>query len=392
MSSEQKLFIALLRDHVHNTASACVPDNIDWDALYECAQRQSLLGVCYAQLKRLSVPAEPLRRFHSGFFSDVYASANQRAFTEDILARFCEAGISCLPFKGWLVKRCWPEPALRTMGDVDLLIRKQDRDTSDAVMRELGFERMIDNHAVWSYFCRDMLVEIHDHMFYEYLVSDVDYRAYFDRAWEHALPELDPSFHFLYLIAHLAKHTINQGMGFRGFLDLVFFCRGENGRLRWDWICAELEKLKLLRFTETCFALCRMWFGFEPPIPVDELEDGFAAFVTEKMFLDGIFGFGNDQNKGSRAAKEITHDGAPYWIGALNVARRRLFPPYEDMQLIPWYSFVDGRPWLLPAAWVYRWGYCLAHKRRKGKAKLTEAFVKKASIEERQRLISGWGL
>ena len=62
------------------------------------------------------------------------------------------------------------------------------------------------------------------------------------------------------------------------------------------------------------------------------------------------------------------------------------------MQLIPWYAFVDGRPWLLPAAWVYRWGYCLAHKRKHGTALLAEPFTKRETVERRERLIRDWGL
>lgn len=62
------------------------------------------------------------------------------------------------------------------------------------------------------------------------------------------------------------------------------------------------------------------------------------------------------------------------------------------MQLIPWYSFVDGRPWLLPIAWIYRWVYCLVHKWGSGTAKLTEPFMKRELIEKREELFQNWGL
>ena len=33
------------------------------------------------------------------------------------------------------------------------------------------------------------------------------------------------------------------------------------------------------------------------------------------------------------------------------------------MQLVPWYHFVDGRPWLLPAAWAMRIGKYLVNRK-----------------------------
>ena len=124
-----------------------------------------------------------------------------------------------------------------------------------------------------------------------------------------------------------------------------------------------------------------------PPLGGD-----FAALVTEKMFRDGTFGLENEENAGSIAAKEISHDGASYERGALRLVLRRIFPPYGDLQLIPWYSFVDGRPWLLPAAWVYRWFYVLRHKREQGAALLTEPYRIRKQVEQRQQFISDWGL
>ena len=110
------------------------------------------------------------------------------------------------------------------------------------------------------------------------------------------------------------------------------------------------------------------------------------------MFRDGVFGLKNKQNAAAHTAKEVKRAKGPYWLTALDLTRKKLFPPYEDMQLIPWYAFVDGRPWLLPAAWVYRWGYCLAHKRKHGTALLAEPFTKRETVERRERLIRDWGL
>ena len=110
------------------------------------------------------------------------------------------------------------------------------------------------------------------------------------------------------------------------------------------------------------------------------------------MFNDGMFGLENEQNEAAHAAKEIKRSKDSYWISAAKLTIHRLFPPYRDMQLVPWYGFLDGRPWLLPAAWVYRWFYTATHKFKQSKELLTEPYTKRKIIEKREKLIRGWGL
>lgn len=388
MRAEESTFLALLREFAGG-GKAEIPDELDWGGLYEIAQSQSLVGLCYVLLRDRGIPADDLDRFHQGFLGEVYQAVNRAACMRAFSERTAEQGIEILPFKGWAVKDCWPVPELRSMGDLDVLIHTEDREATDAIMKELGYSRFIDNHAVWTYTERSVMFEIHDHMFYEYLANDFDYRAYFDRAWEYGQ---NPGFQLCYLLTHMAKHITNSGLGFRFFLDLVFFCRANAERIRWDEVKKELDVLRLKEFAATCFALCRAWFGCDIPFAEQELDPGFYAFVTEKMFRDGVFGLENEQNEAAHTAKEMKRSKGPYWLTALKLTLKKLFPPYEDMQLIPWYSFVDGRPWLLPAAWVYRWVYCLLHKRKHGEKLLAEPFTKRDTVEKREQLIRGWGL
>ena len=393
MSPEQSLFLALLRDHVHGTALASPAPETDWDALLAIADAQALSPICYVQLRELpGVPAQALERFHGRFLREAYLAVNRRIEMERVFAGMAARGLAMLPFKGWVVQEAWPVPELRSMGDIDFLIRTEDRRACDTLMRSLGCGRFVDNHAVWTYTLDPIRFEVHDHMFYEHLRSQVDYRSYFDRAWDFASPELDASFHLLYLLTHLAKHITNKGMGFRAFLDLVFWCRAKEGELRWDWIRQQLDALRLLVFAETCFAMCRSWFHVEMPLAERALEPGFIDFVTEKACSDGTFGLDNEQNEAAGSAKEIAHVELPYLLSAALLSLRRLFPSYSNMRLAPWYGFVDGRPWLLPAAWIYRWFYCLFRKGEESRELLAEPFQKRALIDQRMELLRKWGL
>ena len=399
MTPEQKLLLNCMADFCNGRTTSEPDTAIDTKELFRLADEQSLASVVYIQCREwLKDPPD----FHRTFLNSVSESANRKYLLQEITDRFQKEQIPLICIKGSVYRDWWPVPELRSMGDIDLVIRTEDRQKTDEIMLSLGYHKMVDNHAVWTYWIEPFMFELHDHMFYEYLASRFDYRAYFDHIWEKAyhasafvvengnlfIP--DDNLHFLYLMTHTAKHVINKGSGFRPFLDMVFYAR--NPKMDWNIIRQELQKTGLLHFTETCFALCERWFRVSMPLPHQELEDRFFESITEKAFRDGTFGLHNEENDRARSAKEIKRSDRQYWMTAAALTVHKLFPPYRNMQLIPWYSWVDGRPWLLPAAWIYRWGYCLVKKRKQGMDLLTEPFARKSDIEKRKNLISSWGL
>ena len=399
MTPEQSCVLRLLRDHVHQRPSAMPEGELDWEKVAWYGDEQAVGGILYVQCRQfLPQDSTALKSLHQQFYSAVYGAVNGSAALAQAGARLAAAGIGYLPFKGEVLRDYYPQPKLRTMGDRDVLVHDEDKVAADGIFRGLGYQKFVDNHAVWTYTKRSVMFEVHNVMFYEHLSNQVDYSGYFSRIWETALPgELpgawkpEPNRHFIYVMCHTAKHIINNGMGLRAFLDMVFMVQNEPG-LDWAWLEEELARLELLEFTRTCFALCERWFEVRMPLSPGRLSESFFEEVTGKAFCDGVFGLHNEENEGAHAAKELKRGDKPYWQTALMLTWRQLFPSYRDMQLVPWYGFLDGRPWLLPVAWVYRWFYGATHKFERGKALLTQPFTRREVIEKREQLIDRWGL
>lgn len=405
MTQEQSLLISCLADFCHARKTqkpVAFESGINLKELFRIAEEQCVDGIVFDQCSSwLSMNSD----FRKSFLAHVFLSVNRADILEDIVNRFQREGIKLIFMKGAVFRDSYPVPELRSMGDVDFIIHTEDREKADRIMmEEMGCQRLIDNHDVWTYWIGDFMFEIHNHMFYEYLANRVDYRAYFDRVWDSAHPGIvfgisadnlfvpDENLHFLYLITHTAKHIINNGSGFRAFLDMIMFARKNDDKLDWDWIKNELSELELLDFAKTCSALCQKWFEVKLPIEAAKISEDFLERITEKTFQDGIFGLENADNSEARSAKDIKRSKAPYGIAAIKYTIRQLFPTYRDMQLIPWYSWVDGKPWLLPAAWIYRWGYCLIHNLDRGKQMISEPYKQRAKVEDRKQLLHDWGL
>ena len=152
MKSEQAYFIQILEDYIHQRPSEIPCEEINWLQIAKDAKDQSLGGIIYVQCKDFLPEGSGARQLlHQDFQSAVYTSVNGRAALRKIAVEFEKASISYLPFKGELIREYYPNPELRTMGDIDVLIQTQDRESADAIMHRLGYRKFVDNHAVWTY-------------------------------------------------------------------------------------------------------------------------------------------------------------------------------------------------------------------------------------------------
>ena len=406
MTLEQAFFVQALAAYIQGKPDIRVPggwESLDWPQLLQYARTQNLAGIFYVQcrdnLSRIPALQSILEELHAGFVSEAAHSVARQQDLAQLEQQLTQAEIPFLPFKGSVLSQCYPAPQLRTMGDTDFLIRGKDRLHCHQLMCSLHYTPKEDPGAVWTYSDGVVTYEIHSHMFYEPLANQVDYQSYFDQAWRFARPlldtsryELDEGFHFLYLMAHTAKHIINKGCGLRPFLDMVFFIQQQNRNMNWVWITQQLEELDLLAFTQTCFALCEKWFGVSMPISSSPLEESFFLEATEKVFADGIFGHINQQNRAAAMAKQVHRSRLPRSLAFLADTWKKIFPPYRDMRHVPWYAFVNHRPYLMPVAWSYRFLYCLVHKPKASTDRLADPYTHQEEIAARENLTTCGGL
>ena len=95
MRAEESTFLALLREFAGG-GKAEIPDELDWGGLYEIAQSQSLVGLCYVLLRDRGIPADDLDRFHQGFLGEVYQAVNRAACMRAFSERTAEQGSATL--------------------------------------------------------------------------------------------------------------------------------------------------------------------------------------------------------------------------------------------------------------------------------------------------------
>ena len=63
------------------------------------------------------------------------------------------------------------------------------------------------------------------------------------------------------------------------------------------------------------------------------------------------------------------------------------------MRYVKSYAFLDGRPWLLPAAWIYRFYRSIRYRLgAKGRNLVSNAFIPDEKLDARLDELKKWGL
>jgi hypothetical protein len=133
-----------------------------------------------------------------------------------LLRAFETAGVPLLPLKGpSLAARVYGEPTLRSSRDLDLLVRRQDRETAEALLVRLGFSPSAppdDYHQPW--LRGSCTVELH-HDVENPIALDFGVDAGWAKAHEgeflgEAAWQLAPADEFLFLALHGVRHRFDR--------------------------------------------------------------------------------------------------------------------------------------------------------------------------------------
>jgi len=283
-------------------------------------------------------------------YSRTVSQAVNRELQYQALSKMlAEGGIDHLAFKGIVVKDMYAVPQLRSFGDIDLAIRQADRQRCHKLMQKLGYTATTDFEPVYTYQKEKEMYEIHTSVMAVNITDRADYIGYFKNLWNYATEQaphiwaFTPEFHFVYLLTHIAKHIYSSGAGIRMYLDLAFYLKRFGDTLDWQWIQAELDKLKLTEFFHLAMDAVARWFAVKPPIPIPEMEeDLFLQFETFTM-EGGVFGFEGRLSGEQKVRKQGERSKA---------LRETLFPHAKTIQAR--YTYLQKYPWLLPVAWVDR--------------------------------------
>lgn len=356
-----------------------LPENFSLDEAQILIQKHSLLPLAYQGALNcgFSVQTDIMRRWQLQYFQYLARSEKQRYAVEQVCAAFEDNGIDYMPLKGCNMKKLYPKPEMRVMGDADILIRVEQYDRIKPIMKQLKYEaeRGAEHELVWNH--PHLHLELHKCLIPK---MDSDLRAYFGVGWEKAIKkeghryDLSVEDSYIHLFTHMTKHFRSTGIGLRQIVDLYVYQRAypEMQKMLVEKVMAQLG---LLKFYRNIGRLLTVWFEGAPADDVTEL---IAAYV----FANGNWGsetnriYSDTLRKSRKASGNIK----------VRYVFRSLFPPLSVMKI----RFPRLGKYVIayPLCWVMRllYGIFCAPKKVRNKIKLIGMITDEKAMDRQNSL------
>ena len=324
-----------------------LPEGFDLEEAYPQLVRHQVTPLCYVGAVNCGVDKSlpVMRKLFQSYCRSMQHSEGQMKAVEAVCAAFDAGQVDYMCLKGSRLKKLYPKPELRLMGDADILIRTGQYDRIRPIMLELGFtEKLESNHElVWRR--KELELELHKRLIPSY---NKDYYRYFGDGWQLAKVKKGTNYEmtredeYIYLFTHFAKHYRDGGIGCRHLVDLWVYRKACPG-MDEAYIAGELEKLQLLEFEQNIRRVTEVWFE---NVPGDDKTD----FITDFLFSSGAWG--SAENHLVSAGVRSASDAGSVTKGRIKRVWTAVFPSAEALQNR--YPVLRKHPGLLPLIWPVR--------------------------------------
>lgn len=321
------------------------------DELFSLAKKHGVIGIVAYVLNEheLFESEEQQHKFMHEYDRTVMNMLSRETSALAISQKLFELSIQHIFFKGMVVAEAYPVPALRTYGDVDILIHQEDVKRLKEYMATQGYSHFVSDEGVVNTFYKNREhYEFHTNL----NVSNVKNSEVFSAIWENVsadgVPELEHSFHLSYLITHLEKHVYGSGAGVRMYLDIALYINKYKELIDILKVRDILFQCGLEEFLNTTLYVCHKWFGLKLPEWVKALKADVYEQLCEFTFSGGVFGYTSESQIAENALRQNMSKNEKR--ARTRFILHRIFPSFTELsRLYPKYS---GKPYLAPVAWI----------------------------------------
>lgn len=326
MKEIETLFFELIRVAIGAADSLShTPSNKEWKALYGMVQKQSLVGVCFAGLRRLGADAnEGCARI--GISEMLYltwmgmaAKIQQKSQIVDeqcvaLQKRLSADGLRSSILKGQGVGQLYAEHllGLRQSGDIDIWI-EGDRDDVLDYFKKQGIKVSYTSikHAQVEVF-EDTECEVHSR-------PSWFYNPIHDRRWmkwvkkveneqfifnENGIVAPTLSFNLVFLMIHIYRHLFEEGIGLRQIMDYYMTLRRVPAVIMYNDAIEIIKRLGLMKFAGALMYVMSEVFGLDKQQMICPPNEEEGKFLLNEIMQGGNFGKYDERN-GERKKNRI---------------------------------------------------------------------------------------
>lgn len=283
------------------------PTAEEWQELYAVAKKQTLAGVAFRGVELLPMEQRPPKNVLLQWFMvkerivKMNRQLNRRAVETE--AYFRGEGFDNCILKGQGIATLYPDPLLRTPGDIDIWLGGGREKIYDFARDRVGLQGLTYQHIHYPLH-EDAEVEVHVTPGYLYApLANRKLQRYFEACakeqfcHEVPLPEGVGSinvptaeFNRVYILLHIYMHLFGEGIGLRQVLDYYYVLRQPTTEESRERTVEMLRQLRMLRFARAMMWVLQEVFGLEEEYFLVAPDEREGRFLLSEIMQAGNFG------------------------------------------------------------------------------------------------------
>lgn len=330
--SKEKEFLKYCANPIINTQTfktmkILLTDNLNWSFIIDYAYHHGITPLLYYNLKRIGslnhIPYEMMKKIEESYNMNSIHNFLLNKELAEILKLFEDNNINVILLKGAALFKLIPKyEAIRTMSDIDLLVKEKDIGIAIDLMGKLKYiscvpwkldkerETLLEYDAEIPFSNGKICAEIHwcliPNKIYK-LTTKID----MDKIWEESLPThindiktliLSPENLLLHLCLHLSvSHTFS---GLKWHRDISEVINYYNDKINWDEIIEKSNEWNIRKAVYYTLYFSKELFN--TPIPntvLGKLSSDRFKFILKPIFKEHIF-YKNSQKSLIKSSRE----------------------------------------------------------------------------------------
>lgn len=317
----EELFFELLRISLGNQDSfSSTPSESEWNEIYSLAQKHSVIGICFAGIRHIHAKSDSSTLFDGelvnlkmpGYMGWLARAAVIQSYSNMLLDQ-CDkvrnimdkGGMNSVILKGQGVAQYYGDKSvLRQNGDIDIWIwpkgnwklKRNIRMTlALKYLRSLYRCGRPTYHNVSVRMFKKTHVEVHYTPSWLYSpVHNHRMQKWFEKSAPEEMKNKFSSleFNLVYILAHIYRHLLSEGVGLRQVVDYYHVLKTANGdKVMLQKTMQLLDKFGLLQFTGGLMYIMRDILGMEEKYLLCEPDVKEGRFILKEIMLSGNFGY-----------------------------------------------------------------------------------------------------
>lgn len=388
LTNEQLFILSLLHQAIEETDPIdCTVEASSVPFLANIILRNGILLTVYPVLQKTPgiVATQLSEQLKTKYLASVRQSILQGYEGQQILDKFEDNEVDCIALKGWVIRNLYPDPAMRNMADMDILVRDYDYEKLCVLMQELGYSS--GSESAWKHddFFKEggITIEMHKRLTDDSGIIQI----WESRMWEHAVLEtgkqhiwlMSDEDYYIFHIIHMHKDFLNGTLGLRRLTDTWIYNR-VHPDLNREYIRQKLTEMQMETFCERIENLTCVMFNCN-----GQKSDENSEILLNHAFAYGIFG----NSKSYKAGRIAAMSGKSIIAGKIRSLSAAVFLPVKRMKAQ--YPVLKKYPVLLPVYWWKRISGKL-HNLQKYKKLMDYSEVSQEDYDEMKRFFEAGGV